>query len=280
MKYSFLEYIKSNRPVLFDGGMGSLLIDSGMGPDEIPEVWNVEKTEVIESIHSSYLDAGADVILTNTFGGTNLKLATKKIDERMEELNRGGVDIAKKVCSGKSFVAGDIGPTSKFLPPVGNASIEEFYSSYSAQAKMLIGSGVDLILIETQYDLREAITAVQAVRDISREIPIITSMTFEKRKRGFFTIMGDTPKKSFIELEKVGANIVGINCTLSSADMVDLFREVKQSTTLPTICQPNAGQPEVVEGKVTYPQTPENFADDIMKIVDLGADIIGGCCGT
>jgi methionine synthase I (cobalamin-dependent) len=280
LKPDFLEFLKKRKVVIFDGGMGSLLIDAGMKADEIPELWNIEHRDVIKDIQKGYFEAGADVILTNTFGGSGLKLMSKGFEDRVEEINNAAVSIAKSICPKDKYVAGDIGPTGLFLPPVGKCTEELYYKSFKNQAKALINSGVDLIVIETMYDLREATQAIRAVREINKGMPIIATMTFEKRKKGFFTIMGDTPNKAFKRLEEAGANVVGVNCTLNSNDMIELCKEVRNSTSLPLLFQPNAGQPEIVNENVVYPQTPTEFANDLKTLVTLGADMVGGCCGT
>ena len=257
-----------------------MLIDAGMKPDECPELWNVEKSFIIKEIHQRYFDAGADVVLTNTFGGTEIKLGTKGLEKRAEELNKAAVRNARSACKANRYVAGDIGPTGKFLPPVGDITEGELYQSFSRQAEVLLQEGVDIIVIETMYDLREALQAVKAVRDTSSSIPLVTTMTFEKKKRGFFTLMGDTPEKCFSALESSGVNIVGANCTLEGKDMVELCKLVCDKTPLPLIFQPNAGQPDVINAQVAYPQTPKEFARDIDQLVESGARIVGGCCGT
>jgi 5-methyltetrahydrofolate--homocysteine methyltransferase len=271
---------KTNEPILFDGAMGSLLIDAGLNSSEIPETWNISNPSYIQEIHNSYFKAGSTVVTTNTFGATPLKLETKDMANTTNQYNIAAVDLAKTIQPKNGFIAGDVGPTGKFLPPVGNVTVDEYFNSFKTQVDALISSKVDLILIETMYDVREAIEAVKAVRSIDISIPIIATMTFEKRKRGYFTIMGDHPEKSILKLEETGANIVGVNCTLDSHEMLDLSQEILQYTSLPILVQPNAGQPDVIDGTVTYPQTAKEFADDILEMIENGIRLVGGCCGT
>ncbi|MHA2031455.1 MAG: homocysteine S-methyltransferase family protein [Candidatus Kariarchaeaceae archaeon] len=281
MRSNFIAFVENNKPVVFDGGMGSMLIENGMGSDDVPELWNIEKSELIQSIHKQYYDAGANVVLTNTFGGSSLKLKTRNLEKRVGELNEAAVNNVKIVRSENGYIAGDIGPSGLFLPPVGNCTEDAFYGTYNEQAHSLINAGVDLIAIETMYDLREILQAVKAVRKINASIPLIASMTFNKKKRGFFTIMGDTLEKSFDQLERSGADIIGVNCTLASSKMLELCQIAVKLTDRPLILQPNAGQPIVSEvGNVTYSQTPKEFADDMSQMIELGASIVGGCCGT
>lgn len=260
--------------------MGSLLIQKGMKSGDIPELWNIEHASDICDIHQKYLKSGADAILTNSFGGTPLRLKESNLEDRTEDLISHAVKNARRAVQNNQFVIGDIGPTGLFLPPMGKISERELFESYKIQANYLISEGVDAILIETMSDLREAIQAVKAVRFIDKNIIIIASMTFDQKKKGFFTIMGNTPSSCFIALEEAGANIIGANCTLNSAQMVQLCRETVGSTNLPLIFQPNAGQPEIQNGKVVYPETPSEFADNLKKMIDLGAKIVGGCCGS
>jgi 5-methyltetrahydrofolate--homocysteine methyltransferase len=236
-------------------------------------------SEVIRDIHRKYLEAGADVIETNTFGANRLRLASFGYDNQVEELNARAVEIAKKVCPEDKFVAGDIGPCGGFLKPVGKVSIEELEESFLEQAKALAFGQVDFFSIETMYDLREAITAIKAIKKVSG-LPIFVSMTFDKKTKGYFTIMGNTISECASELKKAGADVIGANCTLESEEMIGLIEELRKNTDLPIIAQPNAGKPEFVQNKLTYPKDPKSFAEDMMKIIKAGANFVGGCCGT
>jgi 5-methyltetrahydrofolate--homocysteine methyltransferase len=277
-KKSILDLAKK-RVVLFDGGMGSTLVSLGLSEGECPESWNLTHSEVIRDIHRKYLEAGADVIETNTFGANRLRLASFGYDNQVEELNARAVEIAKKVCPEDKFVAGDIGPCGGFLKPVGKVSIEELEESFLEQAKALAFGQVDFFSIETMYDLREAITAIKAIKKVSG-LPIFVSMTFDKKTKGYFTIMGNTISECASELKKAGADVIGANCTLESEEMIGLIEELRKNTDLPIIAQPNAGKPEFVQNKLTYPKDPKSFAEDMMKIIKAGANFVGGCCGT
>lgn len=268
------EILKS-RKILLDGAMGSMLIAKGMKAGEVPELWNINRKDDIIEIHKNYIDAGADMILTNTFGGSPLKLAKNNI-ENILEITEQAVDNAKKA---SKFVIGDIGPTGEMIKPMGNITEEELYKTFQSQAELLITSGVNAILIETMYDLREAIAAVNAVRSVSENITIMATMTFDRKKRGFFTLMGDTPIRCYHELKEAGVDIVGANCTLDSDDMLELAIISRDLTDLPLLFQANAGQPQFVDGDVLYPQTPDHYAIKMVEILQY-ADIIGGCCGT
>lgn len=277
-KKSVLELGKE-RVVLFDGAMGTLLFSYGLPFDELPELWNLSHPEVVFKIHQRYFWAGADVTQTNTFGANNLKLKKTGHEKEMEKINSAAVGIARKVCPPGKYVAGNIGPSGEFLEPVGKAKLKDLRKAFTEQAKVLLSAGVDLISIETMYDLREALAAVEGVREVS-SVPLFICMTFEKKPKGYFTLMGDEVSSSFGKLEGAGADVIGANCTLGSKEMIDLVSVMRKSTKLPIIVQPNAGKPSLIKGKTVYLQKPTSFAEDIIEMVKSGANYVGGCCGT
>ena len=275
---SILELIKK-RIVVLDGAMGSTLIAAGLKGGIPPESWNVEKPEFIKKIHSDYFAAGSDVVLTNTFGGTRIKLEALKHGDRVEEYNIAAVENAREVCPEEGFVAGDIGPTGKFLPPIGKVTIDDFYENFLEQAKILAENNVDLFFIETMSDIEEAVSAVKAVKKVSNA-PVIASITFQKTKRGYFTIMGNSVEDSTKALASVGVDVIGANCTIGSDDMIDLIPLLKKATKLPICAKPNAGKPELISGETVYSATPEQFTQDILQMVEKEVNVVGGCCGT
>ncbi|MFX0115748.1 MAG: homocysteine S-methyltransferase family protein [Candidatus Hodarchaeota archaeon] len=279
---AFLQAIQT-RPLLFDGAMGTELLARGLVIEKgtSPELWNVTKPKIVQDIHKSYYDAGADVVLTNTFGGTRPKLEKLGLGDRTQEFNLAAAKLAKEIAPQGKYVAGDIGPTGLMLPPMGKAEVEDFLTAFEEQAAALWDGRVDLFAIETMFDLREAKAAVKAIRNVSKDVPIVASMTFEQKKRGFFTIVGDKPEDCFKALAEAGANIVGSNCSLSSDAMLTLFEEYINAANMPKFAEPNAGQPQMDEyGKTFYNQTPKSFAEDIARMVQLGVKVVGGCCGT
>ena len=279
MADTILELIKK-KTVLLDGGMGTELIKNGFSQGECPEKWNIEKPDVIKSIHQSYFEAGSDVVLTNSFGGSQLKLSSYELDEQCYELNRQAGLLAQAVKPDGKFVAGSIGPTGKFLWPQGDYTESEFEDAYGVQAKGLADGQVDFILIETQYDIKEALCALKAARK-NASCPVFVTMTFEKYPKGFFTMMGNSVSQCITALEEENVPVVGANCTLDSADMADLIKSMRESTSLPLIAQANAGKATLSsEGEVAYSQGIENYVKYVSKIIDNGANIIGGCCGT
>ena len=265
--------------MVLDGAMGSMLIDQGLEPGTPPESWNVTHPDKIKNVHKKYFEAGSDVVLTNTFGGSRLKLSKHSHGTHTEKYNRKAVQIAKEVCPKDGYVAGDIGPSGQFLPPVGTATIEDFEQNFLEQAKNLEDSGVDLFFIETMVDVKEAEAAVKAVRKTSTK-PIFASMTYKKTKRGFFTIMGNTIEQCISVLTEASADVIGANCTISSDEMIDLIPLIFNSTDLNIIAKPNAGKPQLIEGETVYLSNPTEFANDISQMIQHGAKVVGGCCGS
>ena len=274
----FLELIK-RRLVLFDGAMGTSLIASGMAAGDCPEEWNLSRGEVIAGIHRAYAEAGADVLQTNTLGGTPMKLKASGLADRAVQINAQAVRLARRACPDHCYVAGDIGPSGQFLPPVGTCTPEELLKTFREQALALAEEGVDLFVIETFYDLGEILLAVEAVRSVS-DRPVAATLSFEKKPRGFFTMMGNTPEDCARRLTAAGADVVGTNCNLGSAEMAEFAPLWRQAAEGPVLIQPNAGQPQVVDGRLYYQQTPDSFAEDIMAVARSGIDAVGGCCGT
>jgi 5-methyltetrahydrofolate--homocysteine methyltransferase len=272
------------RVLLFDGGMGSMMISEGLESGEIPESWVERAPEKLEKIHLDYIEAGAGVIQTATFGASGIKLSCSAAGAGLEPavINRRAAEIARQAAesSGRDpFVAGDIGPTGKFFPPVGELDEKKALESFREQAAALAEGGVDLFLIETMSDLREALTALRAAREAA-DLPVVVELTFQEKPGGFFTIMGNTPEKALETLRSEGADMAGANCTLDSTGMIALAARMTPGAGIPLLFQPNAGQPVMRNGRPEYLQDPEDFASDIEEIVKLGADAVGGCCGT
>lgn len=276
---SIFDLIKE-RIVLLDGGMGTELIKHGFPQGACPERWNVDKPEVVKRIHTSYFEAGSDVVLTNSFGGSKIKLAAHGLDKRCYELNLAAATIANEVKPPGKFVAGSMGPTGKFLKPQGEFTEDEFEEAYAEQAKGLSDGQVDFLLIETQYDLREAVCALRGARRVT-DLPVFVTMTFNRHPRGYYTLMGNSVDQCLETLEKEKIPVLGTNCTLNSADMVDLVKIMREKTALPLIAQANAGQPTLSkEGEVSYSQGIEDYVRYIPQMIENGANLIGGCCGT
>ena len=267
------------RLVLYDGGMGTMLFAAGLLDGESPERWNWERPDVVGGIYRAYYEAGSDVVQTNTFGGTPIKLSERDLQDRTHEANCLAAKAVRAVCPTGRFVAGDVGPIGKFLKPMGEYATEEFQASFEAQVQGLLDGGVDLISIETMYSLDEALCALRAARKLG-SLPVSIGMTFDRNPRGFFTLMGETVKHCMEVLEGEGADIVGSNCSHGSPAFIELARLIRDSTDLPVIVQPNRGRPTLEGGQVIYKQTAEEFVADMRQIASLGVNVIGGCCGT
>ena len=279
MSEGILDAIKK-RIILLDGGFGTELIARGFPQGACPETWNVEKPEVVKEIHKNYYDAGADAVLTNSFGGTTIKLSSHDLEDRCFELNRAAALIANEVKPEGRYLGGSMGPTGKFLKPQGEHSEEEFEEAYTEQARGLAEGGVDFLLIETQYDLNEALCALRGARKAT-DVPIFLTMTFNHHPKGFFTLMGNSVGQFLETMEQKGVSVVGSNCTLNSEEMAEMVKIMREKTSLPLIAQANAGKPSLSEeGKVAYSQGIEDYLRFIPQIIKNGANIIGGCCGT
>jgi 5-methyltetrahydrofolate--homocysteine methyltransferase len=267
------------RTVLFDGAMGTMLIAEGLSGGEISERWNLDKPDTVKAIHRRYFEAGCDVALTNTFGANRSKLKKKNLEREVFQFNTLAAKLANGVNPGDRFVAGDIGPSGELIAPDGNLSAHDMEGIFAEQAEALDTEKVDLILVETMFSLQEAVAALKGVRTVS-QCPVFVSMTYEKKDRGYFTLMGETPEVCSKTLEDVGADVIGANCTIGSKEMIPLARILRDSTNLPVIVQPNAGKPQLKDGKTIYEQDPEDFAEDIEAMVRIGVNVVGGCCGT
>jgi methionine synthase I (cobalamin-dependent) len=270
--------------VIWDGGMGSMLIDIGLKRGMAPELWNKKNPEQIGKIHRRYYKAGADVIQTNTFGGNRLKLEACGIGDEAYTLNFAGAKIAREICPANKFVAGNIGPTGKFLEPIGNYSFKDFKKIFAEQAAALRDGDVDMFSIETMMDSMEAKAAIDGIKSVT-DLPIAAMMSYNKTKRGFYTIMGNSIKDCMNVLIKSGADIVGSNCSLDSNDMVDLVINMKQyldkqQKNYPLIAQANAGQPTIINDTCVYPIKPDRYLLDVITMIKNGINAVGGCCGT
>jgi 5-methyltetrahydrofolate--homocysteine methyltransferase len=264
--------------LLLDGGLGTQLIDLGLEQGQAPEWWVLEHPDRVETVHRRYVEAGSDIVQTCTFGGCPPKLASVGLDGRCAEVNRAAAEIARRAAGDRALVAGDVGPSGKMFPPMGDATEEALVDAFREQVEALVQGGVDLISVETMFDLREAKAAVQAARESG--LPVLASMTFEAKKRGAFTIIGDALVSALQALHEAGADGVGLNCSVGSDEMVPMVTEAAAALACPLVAQPNAGQPQVTSQGVVYDAEPDAFIADLMEMVSAGARIVGGCCGT
>ena len=270
--------LKGNDILLIDGAMGTQLMLKGIKAGETSETWVLNRPDDVAAIHKSYFDAGADIVITNTFGATPIKLSHFDLSEKADEINRVAAGLAKSVCPDGGFVAGNIGPTGKLLKPYGDGDEDELFENFKLQSMALMEGGADLIIIETMMDLKEAEIALKAA--LSTNLPVFVSITFDKKKRGYFTMMGNRPEEVVKSLVDLGANVVGANCTLRIGDMVELVKEITAHSSVPVMAEPNAGSPELEDGKPKYVDGPKEFAGRLPDLISAGAKIVGGCCGT
>ncbi|MBI4553333.1 MAG: homocysteine S-methyltransferase family protein [Candidatus Latescibacteria bacterium] len=265
---------------LADGAMGTMVQTAGLPSGECPESWNVTHPERIIDIHRQYLDAGCDIILTNTFGGSRLKLRRFGLGDRVGDFNRAGVRLARSAARPEALIAASIGPTGELPEPYGEVSVETFILVFAEQIAAVAEEGVDLIWIETMSDLTEACAAITAAQ-ATCQLPIITTMTFERSPRGYHTMMGVSPTEAARCLLDAGADCVGANCGLGSDDTVEIIRAMRAAVPdAMLVAKPNAGLPQWNDGQALYPETPEWMAARVPRLIDAGVRIFGGCCGT
>lgn len=275
-----LKKVRAGEILLGDGAWGTMLMARGLKPGACPENVNLTQPEALREIAELYLEAGAEIITTNTFGGSSLKLADYSLGARTEEINSRAVEVLRPVIGDRALISGSVGPCGKLLLPYGDTAPEIIYDSFVRQIGALIEAGADMICVETMIDLSEAQLAIKAARSFSTEIPIMATMTFDATPNGFFTIMGTPIEKAAVGLEEAGADLVGSNCGNGIEKMVEIGREFRKHSRLPIAIQSNAGLPENRAGEVVYPETPAFMAGSARQLIDLGVSVIGGCCGT
>ncbi len=266
--------------IVGDGAWGSLLAYRGLPPGTPPELWTLQHPEIIGEIARAYLDAGAELITTNTFGASPMRLALHRLEHDFEEINQRGVQIIRDEVGRGAFVSASIGPIGKLLAPLGDADPDEVACGFARQARALIDAGADVVCIETMTDLQEALLAVRAVRSVSARVPIIATMTFDITPRGPFTVMGVSVAQAATALSAAGADVVGANCGVGVDAMIDVANAFLACATVPIAIQPNAGLPVTRHGKLTYPETPERFAEALAPLALRSVRVLGGCCGT
>jgi 5-methyltetrahydrofolate--homocysteine methyltransferase len=277
---NILERLQRGDVIVGDGALGTMLMQRGLKHGDSPEAFNLIKPHILQEIASLYLEAGAEIIATNSFGASPLRLRQFSLEKETEAINRNAVEAVRRAVQDRAYISGSVGPSSRFLKPFGDTEPEEVFSSFQRQIRALLDAGVDLICIETMTDVNEATLAIQATRSIDITIPIMATVTFGKTPQGFFTFMGSSVKKASAELEKSGANIVGSNCGDGMESMVMIAREFRDCANVPVAIQGNAGLPAAEGSILIYPETPEFVAEKVKELLQLGIQIIGGCCGT
>lgn len=274
------EALLDGKIMISDGAWGTFLQAKGLKAGECPELWNLEHPEEVFNIARSYIDAGSNMVETNSFGGSSIKLAHYGLKDKTYELNKAAASISRKAAGPDHYVLGSIGPTGKILM-MGEITEEELYESFSEQAKGLKDGEADAIIIETMSDIEEARVAIKAAKS-STPLEVICTMTFEKTKTGEFrTMMGFSPSDMVQQLITEKVDIIGANCGNGFQDMIGIVKEIRMADQhIPILVHANAGIPVYQDGQTVFPETPEQMGSYVKNIIDAGANIIGGCCGT
>ena len=275
-KKEFAEFIIEKGPVILDGATGTNLMAAGMPVGVCPEQWVLDNPQVLKDLQKSYVEAGSHIVYASTFTGNRIKLQEYGLEDRLEEINTKLVELSREAVGDQALVAGDMTMTGQQLFPMGDLLFEELVTVYKEQAKVLEQAGVDLFVVETMMSLQECRAAVIAIREVS-DLPIMVTLTYNEDGR---TLFGTPPETAVVVLQSLGVDAIGINCSTGPMEMVEPVKKMAEYATVPIIAKPNAGLPEL-EGKQTvYKMTPEEFAEAGIALVEAGAAVIGGCCGT
>ncbi len=272
------ETLRVGKVVLCDGAWGTEFFRRGLMAGSPPDEWNLTHPEIVQEVTRDYLGAGSQIILTNTFGANRLRLEPHGLSARAAEINGRAVGIAREVVGQSALLAGDIGPTARFLA-LGEITADELRDVFCEQARALADGGVDLIVVESMTDAEEMAIAVSAA---AREtgLPVVASMTYNRTPRGYRTMMGDSPEACVKKAEQAGAALIGANCGSGIEDYVPLAPLLRGLTSLPLWVKANAGVPQIVNGRVTYPLSAAQYASYVPALIEAGVNVIGGCCGT
>lgn len=263
--------------LLLDGATGSNLMAAGMPRGVCTETWVLQHREILQQLQKAYINAGSQVIYAPTFGANRINLKMHHLEDKIKEMNYELVAIAKESAEGKAFIAGDITTTGKMMAPAGDLTYEEAFEVYKEQISFLRDAGVDMIIAETMINIEEALAAVDAASQVC-ELPVLCTMTVEADGSIF---SGGNAVEAALALESAGASAVGINCSVGPDQLVSVVRNIKEAVSIPVIAKPNAGMPLIDEqGNAVYNMTPTEFAQHMKVLVENGASIIGGCCGT
>jgi 5-methyltetrahydrofolate--homocysteine methyltransferase len=277
----FKERVAQGGILISDGAMGTLLQAKGLKPGECPEWWCISHPDVVRGIHEAYIAAGADIVETNSFGGTCYKLKPYGLADKVRELSLAAVALAKQASAGKRYVAASVGPTGRIVEDEGgDASPQDLYEAFKEQVVALAEGGADALCIETMVSLAEALQAIKAAKE-NTKLTVICTFTFEPGARGFRTMMGVAPERAALETVAAGTDIVGANCGNGIVNMIEITRQIHAAQrNTPILIQANAGTPVLEGEKTVFRETPEFMASKVSDLIKAGAQIIGGCCGT
>jgi 5-methyltetrahydrofolate--homocysteine methyltransferase len=275
----FLNRLNEGEVLVSDGATGTNLQEKGLPVGSAAEIWVLENPEAIQALNRTFIDAGSDILLTCTFGGTKLRLSASNLEGQFEEINRKAIEITRQAAQGQDvLVAGSIGPLGHMLAPLGTVSVEEAEENFREQARLLIEGGVDLVVIETQFDINEALAAVRGVRAVDSDVPLVCSFSYD---RGTRTMMGVKPEDMAAQIGELPVEVLGVNCGRSLSENLEALKQLRAATEKPIWFKPNAGLPETdEEGNATYSVTPPEMGALVPAWMEAGAQIVGGCCGT
>ena len=274
---SLADFIATRSPILLDGAMGTQLGAAGL---EMGGQNCISHPDAVLSVHKQYSETGCDILLTNTLTMNRLSIETHGVGVDTKEVNLSGAKLARAAVGPEQYILGDISSTGQLLEPYGDYSEEQFYRTFREQAEHLIAGGVDGFIVETMIDLREALCAVRACRDVS-PLPVLATLAFQTTDKGGRTVMGNSAKESAKALAQAGATAVGANCgDLDPHETAIIIGMMRESVEIPLIAQPNAGKPRLVDGMTVFDMTPKQFAQGISQCIAAGAGFVGGCCGT
>ena len=276
---TILDRLAHGEVLISDGATGTYLQDHGLEPGGCPEEFNISHPQVVQGIAHAYFEAGSDMVLTDSFGGSKFMLKKYGHGDRVREFNKLAAQHARSQAPPGHYVVGSVGPTGEFLEPLGEVSEAEMYDAFVEQITALEEGGADNVVIETMTALEEATLAIKAAKENTKLI-VMSTMVFDKGPRGFFTMMGVTPERAVKELRDAGADVVGANCGNGIEVMVELARELRQATDGYLLVHSNAGIPSIKDGQIVYSETPEFMAERFRKLAEIGVNILGGCCGT
>jgi 5-methyltetrahydrofolate--homocysteine methyltransferase len=274
-----LDRLAKKKVLLSDGAWGTMLQAKGMTPQDCPEEWNVSHADAVKSVAAAYAKVGCDLILSDTFGGSSVKLKKMGYGDRVAEFNAAGVRNSLAM-AGSAVVAASVGPTGEFLEPLGEMTADQMEAVYAEQIGAMIAAGVRALCLETMTALDEAACAIRAAKRIDPSVDVICTMTFSHGPAGHRTMMGVSPAQAAKGLTAAGADIVGANCGNGIEQMIEITREFRENTDRPILIHANAGMPELVGGKTVFRQTPQDMAGKVKDLLAAGANIVGGCCGT